>query len=323
MPQHYCSACSETVEASVDAAEGHSFCPACGLQLEDVYLESGPTFVQDGNFSHLAGTVVREDDLGREGATIGGFAGSRERSASKGKTLIRNFATQLDIPEAPTYVEQAARIYQLAMSSGFTRGRRVNQVAAACLYIVLRQDRRPYLLIDFCKLVNVNVYVLGSTYLRLSQKLRFSSNPVHISLVDPSLYIHRFAGKLNLPQQKQSVIVSTSMHFIATMKRDWMQTGRRPAGVCGAALFLACHVHGEKISRRDIIKAVSVGESTLLNRIADVKNTDASDLPLQDFCGFAQECHQQQLALEGYTGAEVCFFYLYVEQPVIMLWLMR
>lgn len=305
MPQHFCKDCDQTVEASVDAAEGHSFCPACGLQLEDVYLESGPTFVQDGNFSHLAGTIVREDDLGREGATVGGFAGSRERSASKGKTFIRNFATQLDIPEAPVFIEQAARLYQLAMSSGFTRGRRVNQVAAACLYIVLRQDRRPYLLIDFCKLVNVNVYVLGSTYLRLSETLRLSTHPVQVCLVDPSLYIHRFAGKLKLPQQKQSAIVNTSMHFIATMKRDWMQTGRRPAGVCGAALFLACHVHGEKVSRRDIIKIVSVGESTILNRIAEIKNTPASSLTLEEFQQHAKQCHQNQLALEGYSGGEV------------------
>lgn len=29
------------------------------------------------------------------------------------------------------------------------------------------------------------------------------------------------------------------------MKRDWMQTGRRPSGICGAALFVAVHLHGE------------------------------------------------------------------------------
>ena len=28
------------------------------------------------------------------------------------------------------------------------------------------------------------------------------------------------------------------------MKRDWMQTGRRPSGICGAALFIASHIHG-------------------------------------------------------------------------------
>lgn len=29
------------------------------------------------------------------------------------------------------------------------------------------------------------------------------------------------------------------------MKRDWMQTGRRPSGICGASLYIAAHIHGE------------------------------------------------------------------------------
>jgi transcription factor IIIB subunit 2 len=34
------------------------------------------------------------------------------------------------------------------------------------------------------------------------------------------------------------------MKLVQSMKRDWMQTGRRPAGICGAALFIASHIHG-------------------------------------------------------------------------------
>jgi transcription factor IIIB 90 kDa subunit len=300
MSSYFCKTCNLTVEAEVDPGEGHSFCPRCGLQLEDVYLQQGPTFVQDGAFSHMAGTIVREEDLGREG---GALHGARDRSAQKGKYWIRNFAHQLQIPEANTYIDQAARLYQLAMSTGFTRGRRVNQVAAACLYVVLRQDRRPYLLIDFCKLVSVNVYVLGSTYLRLTETLRLSTHPVQVCLVDPSLYIHRFAGKLQLQQRQMQSVVNTSMHLIATMKRDWMQTGRRPAGVCGAALFLACHIHGVKVSRRDIIKVVSVGESTILHRISELRNTSSSTMMLSEFQEHAKKCHDHQLLLEASTNA--------------------
>jgi len=61
--------------------------------------------------------------------------------------------------------------------------------------------------------------------------------------VDPSLYIHRFAGKLGLGSTADAVS-ATSLQLIKSMKRDWMQTGRRPAGICGAALFVALHIHG-------------------------------------------------------------------------------
>jgi transcription initiation factor TFIIIB Brf1 subunit/transcription initiation factor TFIIB len=36
---------------------------------------------------------------------------------------------------------------------------------------------------------------------------------------------------------------NTALRLIGQMKRDWMQTGRRPAGICGAALWMACHMH--------------------------------------------------------------------------------
>jgi transcription factor IIIB 90 kDa subunit len=63
--------------------------------------------------------------------------------------------------------------------------------------------------------------------------------------VDPSLYIHRFAMRLALGAAKGEEVAATALQLIKSMKRDWMQTGRRPAGLCGAALFIALHIHGE------------------------------------------------------------------------------
>lgn len=61
--------------------------------------------------------------------------------------------------------------------------------------------------------------------------------------VDPSLYLDRFAKKLGF-KEKTGQVVETALHLVASMKRDWMQTGRRPSGICGAALYLASHIHG-------------------------------------------------------------------------------
>lgn len=35
------------------------------------------------------------------------------------------------------------------------------QVAATCLYIACRQEKKPYMLIDFSDHLSVNVFVLG------------------------------------------------------------------------------------------------------------------------------------------------------------------
>lgn len=55
----------------------------------------------------------------------------------------------------------APRFYRIALQRGFTRGRRVNQVAAVCLYIFCRLEKRPYMLIDFSDHLSINVYTLG------------------------------------------------------------------------------------------------------------------------------------------------------------------
>jgi transcription factor IIIB 90 kDa subunit len=301
MGTHFCSACNEHVEAEVDEAEGHSFCSLCGLQLDDLHLESGPTFVRTGDTAHLAGTIIRDADLSSAGGGMGGRYrdDSQARSIDKGKFWIRNFANNLQIPEANTYIEQATRVYSLATTNGFTRGRRTNQVAAACLYVVLRQDRRPYMLIDFCHLLSVNVYVLGSTYIRLTERLRLDTHPVLVCAVDPSLFLHRFAGRLKLPDGKLQDIVQTAMLLIAQMKRDWMQTGRRPAGVCGAALWLACHIHGAPVSRKDVIRVVSIGESTLMHRVSELRSTAAGAMTVAEYREHARVCLAHQRDLEA------------------------
>ena len=67
---------------------------------------------------------------------------------------------------------------------------------------------------------------------------------MHARPVDPSLYLHRFADRLGV-REKHAEVTSTALRLVASMKRDWMQTGRRPSGICGAALYIAAHVHGE------------------------------------------------------------------------------
>ncbi len=106
------------------------------------------------------------------------------------EAIADHFNMQYDIKEA------AYRLYKLALQHGFTRGRRVNQVAATCLYIACRQDKKPFMLIDFSDHLSVNVYSLGAVYLQLLRLFRLEDYPAFTKPIDPSLYLHRFAEKL-------------------------------------------------------------------------------------------------------------------------------
>lgn len=71
-----------------------------------------------------------------------------------------------------------------------------------------------------------------------------------MDLVDPSLYIQRFVGQLKFGDKLANVI-ETSLRLVTRMNKDWMVTGRRPAGICGACKFILYYI-------RFIIKLLKV-----------------------------------------------------------------
>mgnify|MGYP006131690415 CR=1 FL=1 len=221
---------------------------------------------------------------------------SHEKTINKGKYEISQVADRLGIRPREDITGAAHRLYKLAVQRNFTRGRRTQQVAGACLYIVCRQESRPYMLIDFSDVVQTNVYVLGAVFLQLCRLLRLEQHPLISKPIDPSLFIHRFADKLNLGRRMHAV-ANTALRLVASMKRDWMQTGRRPSGVCGAALWVAALLHGYERSKRDVVAVVHVGEATLRKRVTEFENTKAATLSVDEFDAKAKEFEKEQAAL--------------------------
>ncbi len=101
-------------------------------------------------------------------------------------------------------------------------------------------------------------------------------------VIDPSLYIHRFAARMDLGE-KTHTIAMTAIRLVARMKRDWIQTGRRPAGICGVGLLIASRMHGFRRTRGEVMQVVRVTDLTLRNRLAEFGNTEASQLTPEEF----------------------------------------
>lgn len=81
-------------------------------------------------------------------------------------------------------------------------------MAAVCLYIACRKERTPYLLIDFSDALSINLYVLGSCYLKLVKALH-----TEVPLIDPSIFIHRFCSKLEF-EGKQGQVAKTALRLL-------------------------------------------------------------------------------------------------------------
>ena len=250
----------------------------------------------DGNFVPESGISASVGRGTRGGRIFGLQVDSHEKTINKGKYEISQVADRLGIRPREDITGAAHRLYKLAVQRNFTRGRRTQQVAGACLYIVCRQESRPYMLIDFSDVVQTNVYVLGAVFLQLCRLLRLEQHPLISKPIDPSLFIHRFADKLNLGRRMHAV-ANTALRLVASMKRDWMQTGRRPSGVCGAALWVAALLHGYERSKRDVVAVVHVGEATLRKRVTEFENTPSASLSIEEFDARAKDYEKEQAAL--------------------------
>ena len=177
------------------------------------------------------------------------------------------------------HVDQAHRWYILALQHQFTRGRKANYIVAACLYIVCRMEKTPHMLLDFSDILQTSVYVLGGTFLRLVKLLN-----LQLPIIDPSFFVGRFASRLEFGEATQQV-TNTALRIVARMKRDWIQVGRRPAGVCAAGLIIAARMHGFKRSEKEIVQVVHICEATLKKRIEEFAATPSSALTPEEFEG--------------------------------------
>jgi transcription factor IIIB subunit 2 len=67
------------------------------------------------------------------------------------------------------------------------------------------------------------------------------------------------------------------------MSRDWMITGRRPSGLCGAAILIAARIHGYKRTVKQIVSVVNVCDEVIRRRLEEFSNSPMCRMTLNEF----------------------------------------
>lgn len=262
LKQHACPHCgSQSLEENQQA---NVYCLDCGRVQENLALTGGATFVNQ----KMDGQVIDVNEKYNRRATEKRLA----RAKAKMVELRDLLKIQLDDDDA---LIPGMRIMRYADSLGFfEKGKNVQTYAAAAFYIALRSKTAPYLLIDFSDKMNMNLFKLARSFLKLFKFLDFQSQ---LPIIDPSLYIHRYCKALDLGAKTKAVTL-TAIKLIQRMKRDWMCQGRRPSSLCGAAILIATKIHDVKCSTSDICKTVYVCDETIRRRLEEFKKTSVAKL---------------------------------------------
>ena len=115
----------------------------------------------------------------------------------------------------------------------------------------------------------INVYELGSSYLKLRSALHLTTPMPEI---DPAIYNLRFALKLDLGTDINAVATDAS-RLVRRFKADWMTQGRRPAGVCGACMVIAARMSNYLRTPEEVVQVVKVSPSTIRKRLLEFAQT--------------------------------------------------
>eukprot|EP00475_Leptophrys_vorax_P035919 TRINITY_DN5985_c0_g1_i1.p1 TRINITY_DN5985_c0_g1~~TRINITY_DN5985_c0_g1_i1.p1 ORF type:complete len:567 (-),score=152.34 TRINITY_DN5985_c0_g1_i1:1853-3553(-) len=281
-----CPVCGST-DIEYDTSRADQSCTNCGFVLEEsgVVVEVQFEESSNGGMSALGSFVPSSGmkGLSQSARPVGGGHGgaglhseeSREMSLRKAQQRIRRVADQLKLTEH--MVDQSLLVYKLALQNQFTRGRPALVVVGACIYVTCRREKTPHMLLDVADAIQAPLFFLGRTYLKLVHVLK-----LRIHVIDPSLYIHRFAAALGF-EKKTHLVSMTALRLVSRMKRDWIQTGRRPAGICGGCLVIAARLHDFQITPAQVAKVVRMHESTLMKRMREFASTPSGELTLDEF----------------------------------------
>src|SRR3989338_1243673 len=285
----YIKRCPEcgSVNLTYDDQKGEIICNECGLIVEEKMVDTG----QD-----IGGQFDKSDKKGRGGAPMSmqkfdkglttnvgevsdiykldsnstrkflrlkkwqeRVSTSIERNLRLAMAELRRVASFLNLPEVVK--DEASRIYQFVLQRGLVRGRSMESVIAACIYAACRSYNIPRTLDEISVASDVERKEIGRTYRFIVRKLKIKVTPS-----SPKDYIHRFASVLKLSPKTQN----EALKILQKAEGSELTSGRGPAGIAAAGLYVAALLNNEKKTQREVADVAGITEVTIRNRYKEL-----------------------------------------------------
>ncbi len=285
----YIKRCPEcgSVDLTYDDQKGEIICNECGLIVEEKIVDSG----QD-----VGGQFDKADKKGRGGApmsiqkydkglttNVGEISDiyrleagqtrkflrlkkwqervstSIERNLRLAMAELRRVSSFLSLPSVVR--DEASRVYNFVLQRGLVRGRSMESVIAACIYAACRSYNIPRTLDEIAGASDVERKEIGRTYRFIVRKLKIKVTPS-----SPKDYISRFASILHLSPKTQN----EALKVLKKADVSELTSGRGPAGIAAAALYVAALINDEKKTQREVADVAGITEVTIRNRYKEL-----------------------------------------------------
>ncbi|MDH5690725.1 MAG: transcription initiation factor IIB [Candidatus Bathyarchaeota archaeon] len=182
-----------------------------------------------------------------------------ERNLAFALSEISKIANNLNLPK--NILETASVIYRKAVKERLIRGRSIQGVTAAAIYVACRQCGVARTLDEIAQASTVNKKEVGRSYRFLIKELNYFIPPLK-----PSQYITKFSNQLAM----QGKVEEIAHKILAAAKEMKLTSGRGPTGIAAAASYIASVLTGERKTQREIAEIAQVTEVTIRNRYKEL-----------------------------------------------------
>jgi len=196
-------------------------------------------------------------------------SGASERNLAYALSELTKIAYKLNLPK--NVLETASVIYRQVVRKRLIRGRSIQGVAAASIYMACRQCNVIRTLEEVGKAANISKKESGRNYRFLLRKLETRVPPVQAKS-----YVSKFVNQLTLSGNVETL----AMQILTQASAMRLTSGRGPAGIAAAATYIASLLTNERRTQGEIARGAQVTEVTIRNRYKELTQKLAIEMDL-------------------------------------------
>jgi transcription initiation factor TFIIB len=286
-----CKSCGST-QTVVDYKHGEVLCKMCGLVLADMLFDFGPEWraFDEEQMSKRARTggpikfakqnIGLTTEIDRYDRDIKGTAVPSERKAQlyrlrkwqrrsrMGTSVDRNLSialpeldrmcAHLNIPS--NIKEECAVLYRKCVSKGIVRGRSIESVIAAIIYMASRNHKLPKTLEELEGISGVKSKDIGRSYRTICRRLS-----MRMPVVTAADYIPRLASERGVSGETEA----KAMEILEAARKCGIIAGKVPMSIAAAAIYLAGRATDDKQAQK-IVGFADIPESAIKSRLDEL-----------------------------------------------------
>ena len=186
-------------------------------------------------------------------------SGASDRNLVFALSEIAKVGYKLGLPR--NVLETASFIYRKAVKERIIRGRSIQGVVTASVYMACRNCNVIRTLDEVGRAVNISKKESGRSYRFLIRKLE-----TRIPSVDPNNYVSKFMSQLSLSGDTEMIAAK----ILDEASKLRLTSGRGPAGIAAAVTYIACHLTDERRTQGEVAREAHVTEVTIRNRYKEL-----------------------------------------------------